>query len=489
MASETSGGKPVAPSASLSLPAPSALRDRADRVSQKAGRKGSPRRRYLRQQIVKVSVRLLPTLAVIAAIDGVISVSDALSGKVPRAATITGVGLAIFLGACSLSVPLATARDAPPRALRDPRKRVARDIPSRALFLLNALAASASAVTLLGWGYIARLTGGPSSPYLLGLPLTSFAMTAIVPIDPRVATITAAAAYAGLLVASPFGPLHAHLLVLAAGGVGIFVARTRRRISVNTFRRLERHTAAVSRMRRVQEQLVVVEKLEALRVLVGGMAHELNNALAISVASNAQAQRSLENDAAAALAAIKRSDGGLQRIRRTVDRLRRFAMAAEGVLEPADVGAMLDFALESAIGRARSGVIIERAYDPAVGAIECHVSALAEALFQIARNAVEAMPGGGTIHATVRNEGDRVVLSVADEGGGIPPDQIAHVFDPFYSRGGKGAASKSGLGLSAVYGLVSALGGRVDIQSAVGKGTEVAIVMPRREAKSKPPPP
>ena len=476
MASETASSKAPAAAgasratgrASLSLPAPAALRDRADRVSQKAGRKGSPRRRYLRQQIVKVSVRLLPTLAVIAAMSGVISVADAATSNLPREATLTGVGVAIFLGASSLVVPLATRRG---------------------LGALNTVAALASIVTLVAWGYIARLTGGHASPYLMTLPLTSFSMTAIVPIDPRVAVISAAAAYVGLLIASPIGPLHAHLLVFVAGAIGIFVARTRRRVSVNTFRRLERHSAAVSRMRRVQEQLVVVEKLEALRVLVGGMAHELNNALAISVASNAQAQRTAETDGAAALAAIKRSDGGLQRIRRTVDRLRRFAMAAEGVLEPADVGAMLDFALESAIGRARSGVIVERTYDPGVGAIECHVSALAEALFQIARNAVEAMPGGGTIHATVRNEGDRVVLSVADEGGGIPPDQIARVFDPFYSRGGDGVASKSGLGLSAVYGLVSALGGRVDIQSAVGKGTEVAIVMPRREAKSRPPPP
>jgi two-component system NtrC family sensor kinase len=174
------------------------------------------------------------------------------------------------------------------------------------------------------------------------------------------------------------------------------------------------------------------------------------------------------------------------RIKRTVDRLRRFAMAAEGTLEPADVGAMLDFALESAIGRARSGVIIDRAYEADVGSIEVHVAALAEALFQIARNAVEAMPGGGTIKATVRREGERVVLTVADQGRGIPPDQLAKVFDPFYQ--GRSDPAKSGLGLSAVYGLVNALGGTVQIKSDVGKGTEVAIVMPAKKVKTNPPP-
>src|SRR5207302_7289391 len=118
-------------------------------------------------------------------------------------------------------------------------------------------------------------------------------------------------------------------------------------------------------------------------------AHELNNSLAISLASNQLAHKKLAEDPTATEAAIKRSDGGLTRIKATVDRLRRFAMAADGVLEPADVAAMLDFALESAIGRARSGVIIERDYDAQIGTLKCHVSALAEAPFQVARNAGE----------------------------------------------------------------------------------------------------
>jgi signal transduction histidine kinase len=260
--------------------------------------------------------------------------------------------------------------------------------------------------------------------------------------------------------------------------------RARHKMSLARFLRIERLSAAVSRLRRVHEQLIVVEKLEALRVLVGGIAHELNNALAVSQASNQQAAKEVEKleGSGAAAGAIKRSDGGLQRIKRTVDRLRRFALAAEGRLEPADVGAMLDFALESAIGRARSGVIIDRQYDPAIGPIQCHVAALAEALFQISRNAVEAMPGGGTIRASVRPEGaDRVVLSVSDEGRGIPPEQLARVFDPYYQ--GNPNAAKSGLGLSAVYGLVSALGGSVQIKSAPGKGTEVAVLMPSKGKK------
>jgi signal transduction histidine kinase len=357
----------------------------------------------------------------------------------------------------------------------------------RNLRVMLFLHGSSAALSQLAWGVAAHDTGGASSPYLLALPLSHVLFAGVVPASPWIAAVSGVSCYAALLIASPASPLPVHLVVLASAIGSVILAMARHQRSLQIFMRTERLAAAVARMRRMQEQLVVMEKLEALRVLVGGMAHELNNALAVSIASNQQVVRDLGNPDLAR-GAVLRSDGGLMRIKKTVDRLRRFAMAAEGVLEPADVAAMLDFALESAIGRARSGVVIERKYDPQIGSIECHVSALAEALYQVARNAVEAMPGGGTIEASVRKDGDRVVLSVADQGQGISPEQMPHVFDPFFRAEGKGV-SKSGLGLSAVYGLISAIGGHIDIKSEVGRGTEIAIVMPARRASIPPPRP
>ena len=407
----------------FALPAASVLRDRADRASEQAW-----------------------------------------GAEAPRSAIVVLAFVAILVGGCAMSVPFAR----------------------RSYGALVAVATSAACISLLGWALAVRLSGGAATPYVLVIALILMVFVSLLRIPPRVGIAVGVCGYAAVWIEAPSTPVVGHFLMLAIAITGYYVARHRHDRALKNFLRIERLSAAVVRMRRVQEQLVLVEKLEALRVLVGGMAHELNNALAVSVASNQQALKEAEHAAPAAAAAMRRSDGGLARIRRTVDRLKRFAMAAEGTLEPADVGAMLDFALESAIGRARSGVVIERAYDPGVGPIDCHVAALAEALFQIARNAVEAMPGGGTIQAIVRNEGDRVVLAVADEGRGIPQDQLARVFDPFYSRA---QGQKSGLGLSAVYGLVSALGGSVEIHSAVGKGTEVAIRMPRKKSRTSIPPP
>ena len=72
---------------------------------------------------------------------------------------------------------------------------------------------------------------------------------------------------------------------------------------------------------------------------------------------------------------------------------------------------------------------------------------------------------------------------MSDQGRGIPAEEIARVFDPFYTR----AKGHVGFGLSAVYGLVSSLGGRVEIHSEVGKGTEVSIRLPAKQPSIRPP--
>ena len=458
-----------APRSSFSLPAPGDLRASADRATLHARRRGRPRDRYLARRRATLVRYLVPCFAVASLIGASVAIVDVAASSFtpdPRATGAEG-SASLILGAC-LVVIVALRRSL------------------RAILLAHAFGAVSSQ---LAWGVAAHYTGGAASPYLLALPLSLVLFAGVIPAEPWVAAVSGVASYAALLIASPGSPIPVHLVVIAAALGTVVLVLVKHQLALRNFLKVERLGASVARMRRVQEQLVVVEKLEALRVLVGGMAHELNNALAVSLASNQQAARDADGNTLAK-AAIARSDGGLQRIKKTVDRLRRFAMAAEGVLEPADVAAMLDFALESAIGRARSGVVIERRYDAQVGALEVHVSALAEALFQVARNAVEAMPGGGTIQATVRKEGDRVVLAVADQGQGISPEELPRIFDPFFQAKGMKGVAKSGLGLSAVYGLITAIGGHIDIQSEIGKGTEVSIAMPARKPtlSMRPPP-
>ena len=454
---------------SMSLPPARDLRARADRATSRAALRGTPRSRYLREVRRGFGARLLPTLAMLAVASGAAALADLF--KVPayprEVAIAQGLTATILAG-----LVLATT------------------VAKRHLGALVGIGAAGSVVLVGGWGIVTRLTGGVTSPYALSVPLGLTVTVMTIPFPPRAVPALALFATIVMAAAAPGAPPSAFVVFALLGAGGWQIARSRRKRSLLAFRRLERLAASVARIRRVQDQLVVVEKLEALRVLVGGIAHELNNALAIALASTEQAASVVETNPAAAAKAAQRAQGGLMRIRGTIDRLRRFAMAEEAVLEPADAAAMLDFALESAIGRARSGVAIDRDYDPSAGAVVTHVAALAEALFQVAKNAVESMPKGGVIRASVRRAGSSVVLSVADQGQGIPPQRLAKVFDPFYAREVLDTMTKSrvlpaipgrsGLGLSAVYGIVTALGGKVEIRSEVGRGTEVSIVLPLR---------
>lgn len=452
--------------ASMSLPAAKDLRARAAQVGKRTATSGRPRERFLREQRRRFVTRLLPTLATMALATGAAALADLFHTPVVSRWVTLAQGLtAALIAALALAA----------------------SVWKRDMVGLIVITATSALVASVGWGAACALTGGVASPYSLAVPLSLVTLVVTVPLPPWLVPCIAGTGAIAMALAAPSAAPSLFVMFGLTGFGGWTIARRRRKSALLAFRRVERLTAAVARLHRVQEQIVVVEKLEALRVLVGGMAHELNNALAISVASTDQMAKLVEVDSPAGKAA-QRAQGGLVRIRNTIDRLKRFAMAEEAVLEPADVSAMLDFALESAIGRARSGVIIERHYDANLGTVKCHVSALAEALFQVAKNAVESMPKGGTVRASAKREGDRVILSVADEGKGIPPERLGKIFDPFYAResmetfrGGKllGASpGKSGMGLSQVYGLVSMMGGRVDIESAVGQGTIVSIVLP-----------
>lgn len=457
----------------MSLPAAKDLRARADRVIAGAALSGTPRSRFLREQRLRVHARLLPTLAMVGVATGAAAAADLLqSPTVPRVVTMAQGVTAMLLAGLALACALAR----------------------RNLGVLMGLAFAGVCVHIVGWAVVTAATGGMASSYALSVPLGLAVLVIAVPLLPWQEPVLAAVGAIAFGLAARGAPPSIFVLFFLLGVGGYAIAKARRRRALSSFRRVERLAAAVARVRRVQDQLVVVEKLEALRVLVGGMAHELNNALAVSIASTEQIVRVAESDPISAAKAAERAQRGLVRIRATIDRLKRFALAEEGVLEPADLCAMLDFALESAIGRAQSGVMIDRHYDDDLPPLDTHVAALAEALFQVARNAVESMPKGGTIRASVRRAGERIVLSVADEGQGIPPARLAKVFDPFYVReaidatvsGGRVLAAmpgRAGLGLSAVYGLVSAMGGKVDLRSVVGEGTEVSLSLPLTRSK------
>jgi CheY-like chemotaxis protein len=87
----------------------------------------------------------------------------------------------------------------------------------------------------------------------------------------------------------------------------------------------------------------------------------------------------------------------------------------------------------------------------------------------------DAMPHGGTLTIPTRGEGERIILVVRDSGGGMPPDVLAHAFEPFYTT----KATGTGLGLATVYGIIRQSGGTIGVESEPDQGTCFTIALPR----------
>jgi len=108
-------------------------------------------------------------------------------------------------------------------------------------------------------------------------------------------------------------------------------------------------------------------------------------------------------------------------------------------------------------------------------------SQIQQVLVNLIKNAMQAMTGGGTLTLQTGEGSDAVWVSVADTGGGIPEDQLNRIFEPFYTTKKKG----SGLGLMVVQRIVRAHGGRIDLQSQVGRGTTFRIWLPLHERQQR----
>jgi CheY-like chemotaxis protein len=144
------------------------------------------------------------------------------------------------------------------------------------------------------------------------------------------------------------------------------------------------------------------------------------------------------------------------------------------------------------LGSLRGNIELKQDIPADIWPVEIDIAELELALVNIAVNARDAMPGGGTITVSARNvtlkksdgvdqlEGDFVALSVADTGVGIAPDVVPRIFEPFFTT--KALGKGTGLGLSQVYGFSHQSGGAVVAKSAVGSGTTITLYLPRSHA-------
>lgn len=248
----------------------------------------------------------------------------------------------------------------------------------------------------------------------------------------------------------------------------------------------------VTESRRVAEQLQQAQKMEAIGQLTGGLAHDFNNILAV-VIGNLQL---LERVCPVELPDVRRQLDAAQDAALRGGKLTRqlLAFARKQALAPkvVDAGELVS-GMEQIIARALSGnvdVRVEVADD--LWKVKVDASLLESALLNLAINARDAMPDGGTLSISLGNtrleedyaalnpdveSGPFVLISVADTGTGMSREVMERVLEPFFTT--KEAGRGSGLGLSMVYGFARQSGGHLKLYSEPGSGTVVRLYLPR----------
>lgn len=233
---------------------------------------------------------------------------------------------------------------------------------------------------------------------------------------------------------------------------------------------------------RFREQLAQAEKLRALGEMAAGVAHNFNNLLTV-VLGNAELSE-LRRD----LPEIVRQD--LQRISEAARRCAAIVRRIQTFGRPIDLNKKAPVDLHQVVRdtvditrprwknepeRQGRAVRIDLELEP-VPLIASQGSAWEEILSNLIFNAVDAMPQGGIITIKVARAGDELVLRVSDTGVGMDEQTRRRVFEPFFTT--KEPERGTGLGLSTVWGLVQGMGGQVDLDSAPGRGTTLAIRVP-----------
>lgn len=243
---------------------------------------------------------------------------------------------------------------------------------------------------------------------------------------------------------------------------------------------------------RVEEQLRQAQKMEAVGRLTGGVAHDFNNLLTIVIGSLDLLSRRLKDGDPRHQSLVKNAMDGAMRAAALTARLLAFARQHPLDPKPLDANALvagMTNLLQHSLGES---VELETLLPEDVWLTFADPNQLENAILNLAVNARDAMPDGGTLKIETGNQtldadftathpeavpGDYVTLAIRDSGTGMPPEVLQHAFEPFYTT--KPLGKGTGLGLSQVYGFARQSGGYATIWSELGTGTQITIYLPR----------
>lgn len=234
----------------------------------------------------------------------------------------------------------------------------------------------------------------------------------------------------------------------------------------------------ITARKRAEDEQLRLDKLESLGVLAGGIAHDFNNLLT-GLYGNIELTKMFLASDHPALKYLDVAESSMESATKLTDQLLTFAKGGDPIKEVFALGNTIS---ETALFSLRgSRVKLQLHIQPDLWLVEADKGQLSQVISNLVINAQQAMPTGGSIYITASNivlDDKRFVeIEVSDEGGGIPPQYIDKIFDPYFSTKQTG----SGLGLASSFSIVSKHNGRISVKSELNEGTSFTIHLPATE--------
>ncbi|MFO0760025.1 MAG: PAS domain S-box protein [Byssovorax sp.] len=268
-------------------------------------------------------------------------------------------------------------------------------------------------------------------------------------------------------------PVEIHVAAMDIGGERLFMAIVR----------------DLTELRAMQAHVAQTDRLASVGTLAAGVAHEINNPLtyvigALDRIGELLGRGELGADAAREIAdALAQADEGTRRVRSVVQDLTTFARTRDDKRASVRLEPILETAVSLAGNEIRHRARLVRLYSDAPPVL-AEEARLGQVFLNLLINASQAMPEGRAdhheIHVVTRTDADgRALVEIRDTGAGIPPEILGRVFDPFFTT--KPVGSGTGLGLSICRNIVTSLGGEIQVESRLGQGTTVRVLLPATE--------
>lgn len=269
-------------------------------------------------------------------------------------------------------------------------------------------------------------------------------------------------------------------IIMVLGGLGIVITAI-----VVSKGMVEKIARADREKEMMNQQVIETGKLASIGELAAGIAHEINNPIAIMVEEAGWIQDLLEEEEFKQsqnlqefYRALKQIQTQGKRCKEITHNLLRFARKADSKTQIVQLNDVVEEVTSLSAKRAKyANITINKHLDPNLPTIQVSHTEIQQVFMNLLNNALDAMEKtGGKIDITTRVEGNNIVIDFSDNGPGIPRANLGRIFDPFFTT--KPVGKGTGLGLSICYGIIKKMGGSIDVKSVVDSGTTFQVRIP-----------